>query len=196
MADFCVDNTQQIEFDEKVVCGLWQCEALRASQKQAVIYPLYPRKWRDKSIFIRKPSQISYKVWQRSMGWSLGYKLLYPTVYCGAQLLMHAIDTCSWQQSPQLQVVIKITSNRWNSWWRHQMETFSALLAICAGNSPGTGEFPAQRPVTRSFHVFFDLNKPLSKQSWGCWFETPSRQLWRHCNGPFRWAKMGALDEW
>ena len=21
-------------------------------------------------------------------------------------------------------------------WWRHQMETFSALLAICAGNSP------------------------------------------------------------
>ena len=35
-------------------------------------------------------------------------------------------------------------------WWRHQMETFSALLAICAGNSPVAGEFPAQRPVTRS----------------------------------------------
>ena len=46
------------------------------------------------------------------------------------------------------------------------METFSALLAICAGNSPVTGEFPAQRPVTRSFGVFFDLrlNKRLSKQ--------------------------------
>ena len=27
-------------------------------------------------------------------------------------------------------------------WWRHQMETFSVLLAICAGNSPVTGEFP------------------------------------------------------
>ena len=40
-------------------------------------------------------------------------------------------------------------------WWRHQMETFSALLALCAGNSPVTGEFPAQRPVTRSFDVFF-----------------------------------------
>ena len=39
-------------------------------------------------------------------------------------------------------------------WWRHQMETFSALLALCAGNSPMTGEFPAQRPVTRSFDVF------------------------------------------
>ena len=37
------------------------------------------------------------------------------------------------------------------------METFSALLAICAGNSPASGEFPAQRPVTRSFGVFFYL---------------------------------------
>ena len=71
-----------------------------------------------------------------------------------------------------------------SSWWRHQMETFSALLAICAGNSPVPGEFPAQRPVTRSFDVFFDLrlNKRLSKQSWGWWFETLSRSLWRHCN--------------
>ena len=62
------------------------------------------------------------------------------------------------------------------SWWRHQMETFSALLAICAGNSPGTGEFPAQKPVTRSFDVSFDLrlNKRLSKQSWGWWFEALS----------------------
>ena len=67
---------------------------------------------------------------------------------------------------------------------RHQMETFSALLAICAGNSPVTGEFPAQRPVARSFDVFFDLrlNKRLSKQLWGWWFETPLRPLWRHCN--------------
>ena len=66
------------------------------------------------------------------------------------------------------------------SWWRHQMETFSALLALCAGNSPVAGE----RPVTRSFDVFFDLrlNKQLSKQSWGWWFETPSHPLWRHSN--------------
>ena len=53
------------------------------------------------------------------------------------------------------------------TWWRHQMETFSALLAIRAGNSPVPGEFPTQRPVTRSFDVYFDLrpNKRLSKQS-------------------------------
>ena len=40
------------------------------------------------------------------------------------------------------------------AWWRHQMETFSVLLAICAGNSPASGEFTAQRPVTRGFDVF------------------------------------------
>ena len=64
------------------------------------------------------------------------------------------------------------------------LETFSALLALCTGNSSGTGEFPSQRPVTQSFDIFFDLhlNKRLSKQSWGWWFETPSRSLWRHCN--------------
>ena len=70
------------------------------------------------------------------------------------------------------------------AWWRHQMEIFSALLAICAGNSPVPGEFSAQRPVTRSFDVFVDLrpNKRLSKQSWGWWSETPSSSLWRHRN--------------
>ena len=48
------------------------------------------------------------------------------------------------------------------SWWRHQMETFSALLAI----------------------FFFDLrlNKQLSKQSWGWWYEMPPHPLWRHSN--------------
>ena len=59
------------------------------------------------------------------------------------------------------------------TWWRHQMETFS-----------GPGEFPAQRPVTRSFDVFFDLrlDTRLSKQPWGWWFEILSWSLWRQCN--------------
>ena len=70
------------------------------------------------------------------------------------------------------------------TWWRHQMKTFSALLAFCAGNSPVTDEFPAQRPVTQSFDVFCDmcLNKRLNKQWPGWWFETPSHSLWHHCN--------------
>ena len=58
------------------------------------------------------------------------------------------------------------------SWWRHQMETFF------------TGGFPSERPVTRSFVLFFDLrlNKPVCKQSRRRWFQTPWRSLWRHCN--------------
>ena len=74
---------------------------------------------------------------------------------------------------------------RWRkSWWRLQVETFSALLALCAGNSPVNGAFPAQTPVTRSFDVSFDMrpNKRLRKQSWVWWFETPSCPLWRHCH--------------
>ena len=62
-------------------------------------------------------------------------------------------------------VVMGPGNTRSDSWWRHQMETFSALLALCVENSPVIGE-PAQRPVTRSFDVFFHLclNKRLSKQ--------------------------------
>ena len=64
------------------------------------------------------------------------------------------------------------------------METFSTLLALCAETSLVTGEFPAQRLVTWSFDVFFDLrlNKRLSKQSWGWWFERPSQPSRRHYN--------------
>ena len=85
-------------------------------------------------------------------------------------------------------------SESFKAWWRHHMETYPALFAICAGNSPVPGKFPTQRPVTQSFDVFFDLylNKRLRKQSWGWWFEMLSClqwrhngqcPLWRHCNG-------------
>ena len=68
-------------------------------------------------------------------------------------------------------------------WWRNHREWFSASLAFCEGNPPVTGAFPLQRPVTRSFDVFFDLR--LSKQSIRQWFETPSRSLWRHLKWHF-----------
>ena len=75
------------------------------------------------------------------------------------------------------------------------METFSALLALCAANSPFTGDFSTERPVTQSFDIFFDLclNKRLSKQSWGWWSETPSRLLWRHCND---WQNITVTWAW
>ena len=53
---------------------------------------------------------------------------------------------------------------------------------------------PSQSPVRRSFDVFFDvrLNKRLSKQSWGWWFETPSRPLWRR--GNVTWIQWDSIS--
>ena len=69
-------------------------------------------------------------------------------------------------------------------WWRHQMEAFSALLALCEGNPPVTSGFPSHRLVTRNFDVFFDLllDQRLHKHSRHRWLKTPSRWLWRHSN--------------
>ena len=75
--------------------------------------------------------------------------------------------------------------------YRVKAITWSFMMTSSNGNifrvtGPLCGEFtgPGERPVTRSFGVFFDLrlNEPLSKQSWGWWFETLSRSLWRHRN--------------
>ena len=66
------------------------------------------------------------------------------------------------------------------TWWSRQIETFPALLALCAGNSPHKGQW-------REAFMFFliCLNKRLSKQSWRRWFDTPWRSLWRPCNAIF-----------
>ena len=79
------------------------------------------------------------------------------------------------KMSPFDDVIMDIVCSGWwiwcigyfSPWWRNQMETFFALLALCAGNSPVTGVFPSQRPLTRCLDVFFYLcvNKLLSKQS-------------------------------
>ena len=73
------------------------------------------------------------------------------------------------------------TARPW-AWWRHQIETFSALMALCEGNSLVLGEFPTRRPVTQSFDVFFELR--LNKR-----LNDTSRRRWRDaliltsCNG-------------
>ena len=105
------------------------------------------------------------------------YKVkVYNFIRC-LQMFITTMTPGGCQHYPSYPITVK-------SWWRHQMETFSALLALCAGNSPVTGEFHTQKPVTRTFDISFGLrlNKRLSKQSWGWWSETPSRTLWRHCN--------------
>ena len=64
------------------------------------------------------------------------------------------------------------------------MKTFSALLPICAGNSPVTDDFPTKSQLRGSlmFSLILCLNRRLSKQPWGWWFETPSWSFWCHCN--------------
>ena len=63
-------------------------------------------------------------------------------------------------------------------------ENIFRITGPLCGEFSSPGEFPTQRPVTLSFDVFFDqrLNKRLSKQPGGWWFETPSWSLWRQCN--------------
>ena len=81
-------------------------------------------------------------------------------------------------------VISMLQFSPWWPWWRHQMDIFSALLYLWVGNSPITGEFPSQRPMTRSFDVFFDLrlNKRLIKQPRYRWSERPSRSLWSNAS--------------
>ena len=113
---------------------------------------------------------------------ALVYQLANQESYRHCRDVMASETTAKWiivqqlvQANKQKTSMLHITKPLWGEviimmtspWWRHQMEIFSALLAICAGNSPVPGEFPTQRPVTWSFDVYFDLrpNKRLSKQS-------------------------------
>ena len=97
------------------------------------------------------------------------------------QLPNHVFKTlvCNYTHMKQRGVIFRqcmMTSSNGN--------IFRVTGHLC-GEFTGHGEFPAQRPVTRSFDVFLDLrlNKRLGKQSWGWWSETLSCPLWRHCNG-------------
>ena len=99
---------------------------------------------------------------------------------------LSAYVTASCNRNPEMREpsVLKWSFGPDYTWWRHQMETFSALLVLCEGNPPATDGFPWQRPVTLNFVVFFDLclNKRSSKQSTCRWCETSSHSLWRYCN--------------
>ena len=72
---------------------------------------------------------------------------------------------------------------------------FCVTGPLC-GEFTGPGKFPAQRPVTRSFDVFFDLglNKRLSKQPRDWWIETLSWSLWRQCNDRARIGPCNAAS--
>ena len=100
---------------------------------------------------------------------------------------VNAIKFCTCHDSTAVMACAKFDSDHFNTsgmstvlnfyWIWIVMDLWPTLLCFSPGNS--------QRPVTGSFDVFFNLrlNKRLSKQWWGWWFETPSRPLWRQCNG-------------
>ena len=83
-----------------------------------------------------------------------------------------------------LLISINCVMNGFNIMMASSTGNIFRVTGLLCGEFTGPGEFTTQRPVTRSFDVFFDLrlNKRLSKQPWGWWFETLSPSLWRHRN--------------
>ena len=98
-------------------------------------------------------------------------------------------------------------------WWRHQMETFSALWPFVREihRSPVNSPHKGQWRGALMFSLICIWISLLSKQSWGWWFETLCRPLWRHCNAsgaiflawleyrccPCReWSDGWLMDEW
>ena len=92
------------------------------------------------------------------------------------------VNRAGWWMSPCCSCVFHLLC--WPMMTSLNGNIFRVTDPLC-GEFTGPGDFPTQRPVTRSFDVFFDLrlNKRLSKQPWGWWYETPS--LWRQCNECF-----------
>ena len=122
--------------------------------------------------------------------------------------MVHSLKKSQWRGSLLFLWMLAWTKKQWSDrlseppWCpedisvMQQVLTFSALLALCARNSLVTGEFPSQKPVTRSFAVFFylRLNKWLSKQSWGWWFKMPSCSLWPHCNEKRCYSRLLGME--
>ena len=95
------------------------------------------------------------------------------SIYTSRQQTRHQVIALARLENIRYHALMMMSSNG---------NIFHVTGPLC-GEFTGPGEFPTQRPVTRSFDVFFDLrlNKRLSKQPWGWWFETPSWSLWRQC---------------
>ena len=161
------------------MCCVIYHKEFKAEKKTFGARPVFENQWSESSTKFLAPL---YILVQQSVlvfaCWAVVTRATFPTSTTGS----HYSQTIT-------TVIGQLLATRHATWWRHHMETFSALLAICVGNLPVTGEFPAQRPMTRSFGVFLDLRlyQRLSKQSLGWWFEMPSHPLWRNCNGQRFW---------
>ena len=124
----------------KCTCGLDKLNShSRAQNILSIVQPLL-------LMILFAPDTHSYIVWVR----------------IGSQFISGWTDNTTISKQAQQRYVQGIFILYWHfpafvmeiTWWRHQMEPFPALLNLCVGNSPVTGEFPSQRLVRRSFDVW------------------------------------------
>ena len=118
------------------------------------VWRIYMRLWTGSSLLLHdwSPMRNQWR-WYRLIAWALFKKTL--NLNQNTKLPIQW-DACKNVISKMSAILPRLQCDN-TPWWRHRIEAFSALLALCAGNSPVTGEFPTQRPVTRSFDGFFDL---------------------------------------
>ena len=117
------------------------------------------------------------------------------------QLKHDDIDVCQHGRWCDSKLGYDDATTMWRYWDHFIMMTSSngnifRVTGHLCGEFTDPGEFPAQRPVTRNFDIFFDLrlNKRLIKQSWGWWFEMQSHPLWRHCNDSIEiWCSISVI---
>ena len=129
-----------------------------------------------------KIQKITY--WSQDYGEDLGYGDRFLAWLGACAAIFNASGRVIWGQ---LMDKFSYKVRRVNRFYIMMTSSNGNILRVTGplcGEFTGPGEFPTQRPVTRSFDVFFDLrlNKRLSKQTRGWWFETQSWSLWRHCN--------------
>ena len=138
-------------------------------------------------------SFIHYKWWYRSNCTAFPQCTFHKLFHLFTRKILHIAD--NWE----FWLFITSKTRPWHIFWDSPCISLTinpySMMASSNGNifrvtGHLCGEFcprliPAQRSVTWSFDVFFDLrlNKRLGKQSWGWYFETLSHTLWRHCNG-------------
>ena len=117
----------------------------------------------------------SWYAWDKTCAALYIYTYIWYDIYIYIYMYIHIRKLIDIKHRQPLQQVLMMPLSNGN--------IFRVTGHLC-GEFTGPRWIPAQRPVMRSFDVFFDqrLNKRLSKQSWGWWFETLSCPLWRHCN--------------